>query len=577
MKLEWIFGLAAFFSATLISLLCGRLVLIIANKGIGLDDPALRKEEAHRKVHATPKPRIGGLGVFASFTIVSLLFFYDAAYLPFLLLALGAFSIGFWDDIFTLRASVRLVLQVLLAVASIYVLKIEVPVLNIAPFTPFSLPAPVGWALCVFFIVGAINSINMIDGLDGLLGGVLCISLILLSFVYYLSTQATQIPLMLALPLLGGLIGFLRYNQFPAKMFLGDGGAYFLGYVIAIFMLSILGDVGGLGMPKTGTHSPHFQPVILSLSVPIFDSLSVILSRLKLGKNPFRADKRHFHHGLLRLGFSHANTVTLICFISLIIGICGIIPLAYPAYNLYWVYYVIPLIILGTFFLSHRLNSELVRQVVFYKTLTFKKYGVLSSIAIRLLDGLTNSIIYAILLAAPLFAGRIQYEFAIYAGIILTVIILQKLFRKNNSDAFATTPVLLGIFLILIAINQSPLSIRSGKELISVQVYYNLLFYALVPLFLLQSIFSFRRKYLIVNALDFLVIGIPILILLLPENIVSQYKLNVVGLRALVLLPIISWFAKKSKYSFEKIEMVTVFSLVFVLLFAFFNVRLLID
>jgi len=162
----------------------------------------------------------------------------------------------------------------------------------------------------VFWIVGMINSINWIDGLDGLSTGVALIATVTLG-ILSLSTQVSQ-PLIavLCFALAGALLGFLRWNFYPAKIFSGTTGVQFVGYTLAV--LSILG-------------SAKVAVALLVLGVPIIDTFWIIVGRLTQGRSPFTPDRTHIHHRLLDLGLSHRNTVLFIYAICIALGVLSLL------------------------------------------------------------------------------------------------------------------------------------------------------------------------------------------------------------------------------------------------------------
>jgi UDP-GlcNAc:undecaprenyl-phosphate GlcNAc-1-phosphate transferase len=169
-----------------------------------------------------------------------------------------------------------------------------------------------GWLslpITVIWLVGMANAINWIDGLDGLAAGV---SGIAAAVMLVVSLQMGQpAAALIAAALAGGSLGFLRYNFNPAQIFMGDGGSYFLGFTLAA--------VGVIGFVKSTVVTSVLLPYII-LAVPILDMSAVILDRLRHGKSPFIADKRHLHHRLLQAGLSQRLAVLFIYSLTLWVG-----------------------------------------------------------------------------------------------------------------------------------------------------------------------------------------------------------------------------------------------------------------
>ena len=282
------------------------------------------KPEA-RRVNVVPVPRGGGLAVSAAFLFVAGVFLLlndraDILSVPVTLepsdvgaLLIGgalAVALGAIDDLFDLRARWQLLGQIALALgavaAGVTIDFIANPVSGgIQRFV--GLPAAV---LTVFWIVGMINSINWIDGLDGLSSGVAFIAAVTLGIIS-LTTQVGQ-PLIavLCFALAGALLGFLRWNFYPATIFAGTSGVQFVGYTLAVLAI--------LGTAKVAV-------ALLVLGVPIIDTFWIIVRRLSERRSPFSPDRTHIHHRLLDLGLSHRRTVLVIYAICLVLALLGLL------------------------------------------------------------------------------------------------------------------------------------------------------------------------------------------------------------------------------------------------------------
>jgi UDP-N-acetylmuramyl pentapeptide phosphotransferase/UDP-N-acetylglucosamine-1-phosphate transferase len=271
-----------------------------------------------RKVHQLPIVRLGGVSIFAG-TFTSLLVVWwlgGFGLLPpdkewqvwgVILGGLGFFLIGLADDLLNLSPLGRLLVQIFVAAcawkAGVSIDFVTVPTVGIVSLHWLSLPITVIW------LVGMVNAINWIDGLDGLAAGVSGIAAVVMLVVSLFMHQPAAA--LIAAALAGAALGFLRYNFNPAQIFMGDGGAYFMGFTLAA--------VGVIGLVKI----PAFTAVILPyliLAVPIVDMSAVILVRLSNGKSPFLADKRHLHHRLLQAGLSHRLAVLFIYSLTLWVG-----------------------------------------------------------------------------------------------------------------------------------------------------------------------------------------------------------------------------------------------------------------
>ncbi|RFB11049.1 undecaprenyl/decaprenyl-phosphate alpha-N-acetylglucosaminyl 1-phosphate transferase [Bacillus sp. HNG] len=266
-----------------------------------------------RKVHQKVMPRLGGLAIFISFVIGFLILQPESEYKwPILI---GSFIIiitGILDDLFELSAKWKLFGQILAAFVVIFN-GVDLEMVNL-PFGAGQLE--LGYLtipLTIIWIVGITNAINLIDGLDGLAAGVSSIALMTLSGMAIIKGDVFVVSI--GVLLLFSTLGFLIYNFHPAKIFMGDTGALFLGYMIAV--LSLLGF-------KNVTLISFIVPVII-LGVPISDTFFAIIRRI-VNKQPLSApDKSHLHHCLLRLGYSHRKTVLMIYGMSAIFGLAAVV------------------------------------------------------------------------------------------------------------------------------------------------------------------------------------------------------------------------------------------------------------
>ncbi len=267
-----------------------------------------------RTVHNHPMPVMGGLAIFIAFsaTILHRLDF-DTDTLGLLLGAFIAVAIGIWDDIYELRALPKFIGQILAAVVAIgFGIKIEF-ITN--PFGSGMIYLGFwSFPLTVLWIVGMMNLINFLDGLDGLAAGVSIIGAFALFAVAFSRGQVFASALAVALA--GSALGFLPYNFNPATIFMGDAGAMLLGFTLAA--ISVEGALKGAATIALAVP-------MLTLGVPILDTIYSIIRRVNRGTPFYQADKEHIHHRLINNGFSHKGAVILIYAITGCLGITAIL------------------------------------------------------------------------------------------------------------------------------------------------------------------------------------------------------------------------------------------------------------
>lgn len=275
--------------------------LLVQKLGLMLEAYA---EENKRTVHHGKIVRIGGLAIYFAFLISLMIFFKSDKTINAILV--GSFIIfitGFIDDLYNLKPLVKFGLQIIAAVYVVLVGNIQLDMVHM--FTFDINVSFISIFISIFWIVGVTNAINLIDGLDGLSCGISSIVICVIGFIAYLTRRIDLT--VLSLFLLGSILGVLPFNFYPAKMFVGDCGALFMGFMIAC--LSILGF-------KSSTFITLGFPVMM-LSVPITDTLVAILRRVIKGQSVGEADKSHVHHILMyKIGFSHRNTVILLYIVT---------------------------------------------------------------------------------------------------------------------------------------------------------------------------------------------------------------------------------------------------------------------
>lgn len=252
-----------------------------------------------RRVHSNPVAKVGGIAFgMGTFTAMLIWAPKDDIVVGGILGGIIILLFGMWDDRVGLSYTIKFLGQTLGALIVMWQGNIH---LNALPFFETELPLWMAYPLTVVIIVGVTNAVNLADGLDGLAGGLSLLSFAGMACLAYLGGDQTVTLLMV--PVLGGLLGFLRFNTYPARIFMGDAGSQFLGFFMAVSAI-VLTD------PQRG---PYTAPLgLFLLGLPLLDTVGVMLQRLKEGRSPFVADKNHLHHKLLAMGLSHYEAVLMI-------------------------------------------------------------------------------------------------------------------------------------------------------------------------------------------------------------------------------------------------------------------------
>lgn len=282
--------------------------------------PAIRE----RDVHTRPTPRLGGiamfLGVMVAFSVASQLPFFHVVFAnpgPVYAILGAAFItvlVGVTDDLWDLDWTIKLAAQLLVAslVAWQGVQILSLPIGGLTVGSPY-----MSMAITILSIVLVMNAMNFIDGLDGLVAGIAIIGngvfLVYSYLLAKLSSQSNHVSLaaLIAAVLVGACLGFLPFNWHRARMFMGDAGSMLLGLLMATSAIAVTGEIDPSELGKSQL-LPAFLPILLPFAIlllPLTDFVLAVLRRLRAGKSPFAADRKHLHHRLLDMGHSHLMAV----------------------------------------------------------------------------------------------------------------------------------------------------------------------------------------------------------------------------------------------------------------------------
>lgn len=286
----------------LVTLVVTPLAIKIAPKIGGIDIP-----KDNRRVHTKPVPRVGGIAIYAGVVAAVLLFMpHSMKIIGILIGGTIIFVLGLIDDLKALPAVVKLLGQIA-AASVVFGFGIRIEFLSIFSFDKFDMNVIVAYICTLIWFIAITNTINLIDGMDGLAAGVVAIGSCCIAYVAYIHGTYHQVLPMMAVA--GACLGFLPWNFYPAKTFMGDCGSQFLGFMIGAFSI--------LGLVKSATVVALFIPLVV-LGLPLFDTGYAIIRRLIRKQSIMEADKEHIHHSFLKSGMGQRRSV--IC----MYGICAI-------------------------------------------------------------------------------------------------------------------------------------------------------------------------------------------------------------------------------------------------------------
>ena len=456
-----------------------------------------------RKVHQQPIPRIGGIAM-AIGAFVSIIIWVPMSDATQAYLMGGAVLVvvGILDDWKGLDFKIKFAGQILAALLVVFYGGIEITQLGTLLPESMILPAWASAILTVLFLVGVTNAINLSDGLDGLAGGICMLIFGLIGYLAYIE-QNLNIAIMSA-SLMGVCFGFLRFNTFPARLFMGDTGSMLLGFSAACFSLILTQGATAL--------SPLLPLIILGF--PLLDTLAVMAQRISEGRSPFAADKKHFHHRLLQMGLFQTEAVFIIYVIQTLLIVFAYVFRFYSEWFLLLSYGFFAVTVVGIFTIADQTGWKLKRfsfidQVIKgkLKKLRGKRYGI-------------RIVFQPLALGMPLlliFTGflplNIPDYFSVFSGLLVLGVGLVFLLRREWFEwALIVSAYLFIPGLVYLAHTEMP-PWMAGRP-------YEIYFMVLLLLMILAWLtlrFTERTKGFRPTPMDFLVLFFALVFMVLPD------------------------------------------------------------
>lgn len=292
-------------------------LIIIISKKLKLGDKG-----GGRKIHKKIIPSLGGIAIIISFIVTLLIwapnfrftsdvknnvFFFGGGSVLILLI------LGVRDDIIPMRSYVKLFGQILTAFIVVVFGKLYFTSLG-GFFGIYEIEPIIAQILCIIIIVAVVNAYNLIDGIDGLASTLAIVSALFFGIWFLLGNNIVMFTI--SFSLIGALLGFLIFNKAPAKIFMGDTGSMFIGFILSVLAIRFIDYNNNI----YGEYIHLFNAPLIAMTamlVPLADVCRVFADRIIAGKSPFFPDKTHIHHLLLKIGFSHNQVVSLLAFVSI--------------------------------------------------------------------------------------------------------------------------------------------------------------------------------------------------------------------------------------------------------------------
>jgi len=484
---------------------------------------ALDEPDGERKIHRVPTPRTGGIALAGGILVP--VWLWVPMTLPFKAFFTGAaviFIMGLLDDLFHLDYKKKFLGQFLAVLATMVIGKFYIDNLGIWLGYEVSLSAWVGIPLTVLFLLGITNAINLADGLDGLAGG-LCI-LIFGCIALLASGQNEPAIVTCCLIIVGALLGFLRYNTFPATVFMGDTGSQLLGF-----------SAGVLSLYLTQSDSSALARTLplLIIGLPLLDMASVMAERMSEGHSPFLADNRHFHHRLLKMG---ASQIAAVVCIYLLQGVMMFLALYLKYYPEEWIclaYLLVAVPLLLTPWISTRIARKIGRVMHWGEdwTPTFRgsRFDSLQQWCLGMLSILLSiGLVWLAFSSVPRFQSI--WEPLLFLLVAFTAVTSYWIRRSLFPILIRFSLYLLGFYLLFST---------QGEHLallpLPIQVY-NYLFWGGLALILILYLVLSRFKDLGVSTLDYLLLLLVAIIPFLPLDQIQEFHPGTIAGGMMVLL-----------------------------------------
>ena len=474
-----------------------------------------------RKVHAWPIPRTGGLAMAVGTFVSALLWVHSDSFVYAYLIGVTIIVIlGLLDDMKDIDYRAKFAGQIAAAFIMIFVGGIKIRTLGTLLPESVLLPDWFAIPLTLLVIVGVTNAINLADGLDGLAGGICLLSLGSLGYLAFL--EGDTVITLLAVSLSGAIFGFLRFNTYPAAVFMGDTGSQLIGFsVIAL----------ALNLTQGQTPLSPLVPLLI-IGFPILDTATVMVERLVHRRPLFAADKNHLHHKLMGIGLFHTEAVLAIYLAQAAFVIAALVFRFYSDGCLLSVYLLLSLFLVGGSLLAERKKWQFKRQGFFDRVVKGRLKTLRERKAfIRVSFGVVRVGLPLLLVVTCFLPGRVPGTFAILCGVMGGVVALSHLAGKAwGRWALVTTLYLFIPFIVFFGeTGRGAWFVNGWPKLYNAS-------YAVLALFVILTLkWTNRREGFRVTPMDFMILLIVFAVSLLPGDYAREYHLGAIAARIVTL------------------------------------------
>ena len=487
--------------------------LIPIFRGLAAKVNAIDIPEA-RKMHKRPMPRSGGISMALGALVPVVIWAPGNEFVKAIIIGSGiVVFFGLIDDIKSLGYKVKFTGQI--AAASIVILYGGVKIKSLGTLLPygFLLPDLLAIPLTLIVIVGVTNAINLSDGLDGLAGGITLIGFICIGYLSYLNGNLALVILSMAI--IGAVFGFLRFNTYPASIFMGDAGSQLLGFLAIVLSISLT--------QKNNNLSPILP--LLIMGFPVLDTIDVMISRMANGKSPFTADKNHFHHKLIRLGLYHTESVLFI-YITHAFMVSSAFIFRFTSEWFLLIYY---LVFSGIIFTTVNAADkkrwkikryDLVDQVIKGKLRIFKEKSIIKVSFKSVEAGFTLLLVFTCFLpvSIPRYLSLLSMIF------LVLILVSWKMKKKWTGGVMGFTTYLIIPFIVYMSQTNMVDWINHG-----VVKLYTISFALLAFCSILTLKFTRRRDGFKTSPLDFLILFTALVLPNLPDQRIQSLKMGLIA------------------------------------------------
>ncbi|UFS70069.1 undecaprenyl/decaprenyl-phosphate alpha-N-acetylglucosaminyl 1-phosphate transferase [Geomonas sp. RF6] len=479
-----------------------------------------------RKLHDREVPRLAGVAIFFAFLLAFIVFIpWRQQSLGFAFGALIIFLTGLIDDLITLSPRQKFLGEGLAALAAVLIGGIRLDSLgNVLGTGELALGA-LAIPFSVIAIVGIMNSINLLDGLDGLAGGVTAICTVAFGVLAYKSGNVWLLGMSAAL--VGALFGFLKYNTYPARVFMGDCGSLFLGYCMGIFAISLINGSAGRYSEMTS---------FIILAVPILDTLFVMFNRVRNGKGVFSPDRTHIHHRLLNTGMQHKSAVVTVYCLSQMASVMALFTRKLPDFALATTLLVgapalyIAFRMLMATLMRHGIHTRrIIPSLWEARTRACRRAVYLS----RYLRATIKYLTILVLLMSALIPAQKGLVSPSIAAILLALSLILLLITGDYCNRFLVfTLYFVGGFLVFSLDNVARNEVFLGVRVV---LFSHAIFLVLFVLEGLEVLLRRKKGMLVSSGLEYLILLMVLTVPFLPQAMLSQYHLLTVVGKSIIL------------------------------------------